>query len=138
METKDIAQEWFKIAETDLSSAQFLQTMQPLPIEIICYHCQQSAEKYLKGFLALLGEGIKKTHDLVQLNKICQKYDKDFIKIGEDCLLLTDYGVKIRYPFPMDIDESDMETALKRAQEIKVYVLKKAAQNDEDIENSHS
>ncbi|WP_242833528.1 HEPN domain-containing protein [Desulfosporosinus youngiae] len=24
-------------------------------IEIICYHCQQSAEKYLKGYLVLNG-----------------------------------------------------------------------------------
>jgi HEPN domain-containing protein len=73
MDNKDIAKEWFKIAKTDLSSAQFLQSMSPVPIEIICYHCQQSAEKYLKGFLALKGEEIKKTHDLVQLNKICQR-----------------------------------------------------------------
>lgn len=138
MEAKDIAQEWFHIAETDLSSAQFLQTMQPQPIEIICYHCQQSAEKYLKGFLALKGEEIKKTHDLVKLNKMCQKYDKDFKTIEEDCLLLTDYGVNIRYPFPIDIDESDMETALKRGQKIKDYVLAKAAQNDKAEENPES
>lgn len=138
MEAKDIAQEWFKIAETDLSSAQYLQTMLPQPIEIICYHCQQSAEKCLKGFLALRGEEIKKTHDLVQLNKMCQKYDKDFKTIEEDCLLLTDYGVNIRYPFPMDIDESDMETALKHAQKIKDYVLAKATQNDEEEENAQS
>lgn len=135
MEAKDIAQEWFNIAETDLSSAKFLQTMQPQPIEIICYHCQQSAEKYLKGFLALMGEEVKKTHDLVQLNKMCQKYDNDFKTIEEDCLLLTDYGVNIRYPFPMDIDESDIETALKRSQRIKDYVLAKATQDDEEEEN---
>ena len=103
MDNKDIAKEWFKIAESDLSSAEFLQNMQSMPTEIICYHCQQSAEKYLKGFLALNSEEIKRTHDLVILNKECRKYDEDLEMIEEDCLMLTDYGVNIRYPFPMDI-----------------------------------
>ncbi len=62
MDKKEAAKEWFKIAESDLSSAVFLQKMRPTPVEIICYHCQQSAEKYLKGFLSLKEE-IQKTHD---------------------------------------------------------------------------
>jgi len=48
MDNRQFAKEWFDIAETDLSSAHHLITMRPRPIEIICYHCQQSAEKYLK------------------------------------------------------------------------------------------
>ncbi len=84
MQNKDIAGEWFKIAETDLSSGEFLQSMTPVPFEIICYHRQQSVEKYLKGFLALKGEEMKKTHNLTKLNKICQKYDDDFKTIEKD------------------------------------------------------
>ena len=44
MENRDIALEWFKIADADLNSANFLQKMHPIPIEIICYRCQQGAE----------------------------------------------------------------------------------------------
>ena len=126
MDNKDVAKEWFKIAEADLSSAEFLQNMQSMPTEIICYHCQQSAEKYLKGFLALNNEEIKRTHDLVILSKECRKYSEDFETIEEDCLMLTDYGVNIRYPFPMDINESDMKVAVKSAHKIKDHVLAKA------------
>lgn len=126
MDNTDIAKEWFKIAEADLSSAEFLQNMHPVPIEIICYHCQQSTEKYLKGFLALKGEKIKRTHDLVPLIKECQKYDEDFETIEEDGLMLTDYGVNVRYPFRMDINESDMKIAVKNAHKIKDFVLAKA------------
>lgn len=126
MDNSDIAKEWFKIADSDLSSAEFLQRMQPIPIEIICYHCQQSAEKYLKGYLGLKGEEIKKTHDLVLLCKECQKYDVDFKAIEEDCLMLTDYGVNVRYPFPMDINDSDMSIAVKSAIKIKQFVINKA------------
>ncbi|MCI0441792.1 HEPN domain-containing protein [bacterium] len=127
MDNKDIAREWFKIAELDLSSAEFLQKMNPVPVEIICYHCQQSAEKYLKGFLALSGEEIKKTHDLIQLNKMCQKYYEDFKSIEDSCLMLTNYGVNIRYPFPMDINEADMKIAFRNAQKIKDFVLMKSS-----------
>lgn len=126
MNNRDIAHEWFKIAETDLASALFLQNMRPQPVEIICYHCQQAAEKFLKGFLALQGEEIKRTHDLIQLNKSCQTYDEDFAKIEEACLLLTDYGVNVRYPFPMDINETDMKMALKNVEAIKMVVLAKS------------
>jgi len=85
MSNQELAQEWFKVAEMDLSSAAYLYSMRPIPIEIICYHCQQSAEKFLKGYLAFCGEPIRKTHDLVQLNKLCQMQDGEFSKIENEC-----------------------------------------------------
>ncbi|MEK7729801.1 MAG: HEPN domain-containing protein [candidate division KSB1 bacterium] len=126
MDNKDIAKEWFKIAASDLASAVFLRNMHPIPVEIICYHCQQAAEKYLKGFLALQGEEIQRTHDLIQLNKSCQKYENGFKKMEEACLMLTDYGVNVRYPFPMDITESDMAVAFRNVEVIKAQILAKA------------
>ncbi|RLD01976.1 MAG: DNA-binding protein [Chloroflexi bacterium] len=125
MDKKAIAQEWFEVANQDLASANYLQNMQPVPIEIICYHCQQTAEKYLKGFLAYLGKEVRKTHDLVLLNKLCQEVDNEFKKIAEDCLLLTDYGVNIRYPYPLELNEEDMQLALKNAANIKNFVESK-------------
>ena len=126
MDNKDVAEEWFRVAETDLASAEYLQDMRPIPVEVICYHCQQSSEKYLKGFLALKGETVKKIHDLVRLNKMCRKYEKGFKAIEEDCLMLTDFAVNVRYPFPMDINEADMHLALKSARRIKDFVSEKA------------
>ena len=64
---------WTKIADEDLESAVFLTNKHPKPLEIICYHCQQCAEKYLKAFLILEGMKIPKTHDLNFLNKECSK-----------------------------------------------------------------
>lgn len=127
MDNIDVAKEWFNIAQNDLSSAEFLQDMQPTPIEIICYHCQQSAEKYLKGFLAYKGEEIRRTHDLILLNKICRKHDEAFKSIEEDCILLTSYGVNIRYPFPMELNHSDMKIALESTSKIKAFVLTKTS-----------
>ena len=91
MNNKEIAKEWFFVANKDLKSAIFLQNMKPVPLEIICYHCQQCAEKYIKGFLAFKEEKIEKSHNLVLLNKKCREYNIDFKEIEEECLRLTDY-----------------------------------------------
>ena len=121
----EFAKEWFDIAETDLASAQHLISMHPQPIEIICYHCQQSAEKFLKGFLVLNNHEIIKTHDLVVLNRLCSMYDNEFKTMEEECLRLTDYSVNIRYPYPVDLNEKDMTLALIDAAKIKEFVQRK-------------
>lgn len=135
MDNLKIANEWFTIADMDLSSAKYLQNMKPTPIEIICYHCQQSAEKYLKGYLALNSHEILKTHDLILLNKLCCEYDKDFEIIGNECLRLTDYGVVVRYPYPLDLNVADMTLAIKDAENIKNFTLKISGLNDSRVDN---
>ena len=48
--------EWLDFAKMDLSSAQHLyKTFYPRPLQIICYHCQQAAEKALKAVMLLKG-----------------------------------------------------------------------------------
>ena len=125
MNNNQLAQEWFSTAEIDLSSANHLLTMHPHPIEIICYHCQQSAEKYLKGFLVLNNHEVIKTHDLMLLNNLCCEYDNDFEKVADECLRLTDYSVNVRYPYPFDLNEEDMMLALEDAGRVKDFVLDK-------------
>ena len=51
MDNIEVSKEWFEFAKRDLESAKFLINMYPKPIEIICYHCEQSAEEYLKGYI---------------------------------------------------------------------------------------
>ncbi len=122
MNNSTVAREWQRYAEQDLASAEYLLAMKPKPLEIVCYHCQQSAEKYLKAFLALHGIGIAKTHDLTALNKSCSTNDPAFSLIAEDCLELTDYGVQARYPFQLDLTEVDVSTAIQCARRIADFV----------------
>ena len=49
-----MSSEWLEMAEMDLGAAEYLLGMRPIPIEIICYHCEQAAEKLLKGALIYL------------------------------------------------------------------------------------
>lgn len=122
MDNKLVAQEWFRYAAQDLASAVFLQGMRPTPIEIICYHCQQSIEKYLKGFITLMGGDLQKTHDLVVLNKICSRYDSTFPEIEDECLNLTDFGVQARYPFHLELCENDALLAINSAEKVQGFI----------------
>jgi len=46
--------EWIRIAEMDLSSSHYLfENHRPKPLEIICFHTQQAAEKMLECFLVV-------------------------------------------------------------------------------------
>jgi HEPN domain-containing protein len=80
--------DWYMLAGKDHSVAPHLAaTMYPIPTEIICYHCQQTVEKYLKGVLALNGEEPPYTHDLAELCKACEKYLPEFSEISPSCLI---------------------------------------------------
>jgi HEPN domain-containing protein len=125
MQNNEFVLEWFSRADSDLFSAQFLLNMRPIPVEIICYHCQQCAEKYLKGYLLSQNEEITKTHDLLILNKKCKVYDDQFTNLDGACLSMADYGTNIRYPYPIELNDADAKAAISAAQEIKRFVLKK-------------
>lgn len=42
---------WFAKAEADLQAAELLLNAANPLLDIVCYHAQQCAEKYLKGYL---------------------------------------------------------------------------------------
>jgi len=47
MDKREILQQWINKANEDFRSAEYLSTMDhPTPDETICFHCQQSSEKY--------------------------------------------------------------------------------------------
>jgi len=123
--------EWFKFADIDLASAEYLRGMHPQPLEIICYHCQQSAEKYLKGFLIYSGVmEPPKTHNLDDLCELCYGFDELFSEIRKACSILTAYGVQPRYPNEMLIDESDMKKAIEYAHQIRDFKALSIVRNE--------
>ena len=116
-------QEWQRLAAMDLKSAEHLLKMHPVPVEIICYLCQQSAEKYLKGFLVLHGMNPPKTHDLDELCKLCLPVSGAFADVADQCSDLTAYGVQPRYPMGVMLEEQDMQQALRSAGVVRNLVL---------------
>jgi HEPN domain-containing protein len=110
----DLVKDWYRFAIMDYSSAKHLNaTMNPKPLEIICYHCQQSVEKILKGFLISNNIVAPKTHDLQQLRIMCVDIDNDFEDLEDVCMELNPYGVQPRYPNEIEILETDTDKALQ-------------------------
>lgn len=48
------------------------------PPNQICFHAQQMAEKYLKGFLAFSNKRFEKKHQLDYLLNLCETIDPSF------------------------------------------------------------
>jgi len=118
----DYILEWFRFAEMDLLSAEKLTTLYPVHTHLVCFLCQQSAEKYLKGFLVYKGViEPPKTHNLDTLCEMCSEYDDCFSEIKRACSILTVYGVQPRYPHEMEILDSDIKKALDYARQIKEF-----------------
>ena len=120
-------EKWLKIAKEDLAAAKGL-----LKIEIFSsatYHCQQAAEKALKGYLAFVDYEILKTHDLMKLVGLCSKYDNKFEKLYDLAEQLNPFATRFRYPTEFDIpDFADTELAIKQAKGIINFVVKKISE----------
>jgi len=63
-ETYSYISQWLNLAEGDLASANHLLTLHPYKLEVICYLCEQAAEKMFKGFLASIEKEISKTYEV--------------------------------------------------------------------------
>ena len=120
--------EWFRYADMDLLSAQRNTTFHPVHMQLVCFLCQQSAEKNLKGFLIYHGvEEPPKIHNLDILCDACSAHDPRFQEIYDQCERLTIYGVQPRYPREMIITQNNMKNALMYAQQIAEFEPLQAA-----------
>ena len=115
--------EWVRRADMDLATAFHMNdTFAPKPLEIICYHSQQAAEKIIKCYLVFHGIEPPKTHDIQLLLEKCLEINLDFDDIYNDATTLTNYAVRIRYPFELELTEQDAERALQIAKKVMDFV----------------
>ena len=117
--------QWLEIAERDLGVAKHLfEIYRPMPLEIICYQCQQCAEKALKAlyiFLKIPG-GVPKTHDLsMLLDQMHNSVDiaDSYFDLADR---LTPFGTAARYPSNMYFDEYNTGKAIEAAGTILNWV----------------
>ncbi|MBR4260568.1 MAG: HEPN domain-containing protein [Clostridia bacterium] len=65
MKNEADVKKWLQYSEDDSKIAQYLYNN--MTCEIICFHCQQAAEKLIKGLLVAKGISFAKKHDLLYL-----------------------------------------------------------------------
>jgi len=112
--------EWLKYAERDYGVALHLsKTFHPLPVENICYNCQQATEKAMKGILVLNTGDYPRVHDIEVLHEQCRESGTDFGLTQSITRTLTRFATKSRYPDNVhDFIETDTEIGLKYAEQI--------------------
>lgn len=112
---------WMEYAENDLAVAKHLMaTFRPEPVGIVCYHCQQAAEKAFKAVYIALGVpgGIPKKHDLSFLLEQMKRR----VSVTEDMLDHADelnaFSVAVRYPSELKMDEQKAVVSIRYADEM--------------------
>src|SRR5690348_14899512 len=95
--TVQLVQAWLIKARHDLLAAELL-NQNPELRDTAAYHCQQAAEKALKGFLVWANSVPPKTHNLVGLLGDCVSVDPAFSSLDSTARVLSPYAVLFRYP----------------------------------------
>ncbi len=94
----ELVRQWRAKAEEDLNAAKALLSYGTSFLSTVGFHSQQAAEKYFKAFLAFRQTEFPKTHDMGELLALIAQTDSGLAASLRPAVLLTPYGVEIRYP----------------------------------------
>ena len=118
----ELSAEWVQKAEQDFYSADVLLHAGEFPIpDTACFHCQQSAEKYLKAYLQEHQIEFERRHDLMPLLDLCLSLDVGFHALKSDLQTLDRYAVIVRYP-GITLDVETAESALEAAERVRKFI----------------
>lgn len=121
----EIVNEWIKFAKMDLDTADHMyNTYHPMPVEIVCFHSEQCAEKIIKALIInynVVSE-VPKTHDLSELLKMLEGKFEVSDAMKNYANNLTPYAVTFRYPNNDELMADDAKIALENAKSIYNWV----------------
>ena len=121
-----LTREWLTKALHDLQTARTNTNAPDGPLDTAIYHCQQAAEKSLKGWLTARSDPFEKTHDIRRLITQAAGVLPDFNRFTHAAEVLTPYASAFRYPGlteePMPTRE-EFDEALLHTQSIYDFVL---------------
>ena len=115
---------WFIKAANDLRAAVHEFSAEPPLLSDIVFHCQQAAEKAMKGFLTWHNCPFRKTHSLEEIGEQCLAFDQTLKPLVDRAVPLTDYAWKFRYPGePEEPPVAEAQEALTLAREVYAAIL---------------
>lgn len=89
---------WLTVAELDRRTVEVCLAAEPPLSESAAFHCQQAAEKLLKGFLVLAAKRFRKTHSLADLGAAATASFPDIAELVEVAQNWSDWVFVFRYP----------------------------------------
>ena len=113
------AKRWIRLAQRDDNVATHLyDTLIPMPVETICFHCQQAVEKALKAILAYHEEDVPKTHNIRILAELCKTHSTKVYLDDKVVDTITAFAVVTRYADDnRDFTEDTAKFALRQAKQ---------------------
>ena len=114
-----LTREWVRKAENDWRVVQIAIVDSKFFRDTICFHCQQSAEKYLKALLQESGAPVPRTHNLESLLEHLLAGHPSLQGTRRGLRFLTDFAVDSRYP-GTSAKKRQMESALRWAERIRL------------------
>jgi HEPN domain-containing protein len=110
---------WFTKAARDLRAAEVLLAASPPLLGEVVFHCQQAAEKAMKGFLTWHDRPFGKTHDLAVVGGLCAAQDQSLESVCRRAERLSVFAWVFRYPGdPEEPAREEAQSALILAREI--------------------
>lgn len=116
---KPLTREWIAKAEADWNSAGVLfRTRKNPDYDGVCFHTQQSAEKYLKARLVESEKSFTKTHNLIALLTLALVFEPSWSVLQPQLQALNVYAIEYRYP-GNSASRTDAANAIKYCQEVR-------------------
>jgi len=89
---------WLRKAASDLRAAALSLSAAPPLLDDAVFHCQQAAEKAIKGFLAWHDTPFRKTHSLLEVGGQAAQLAPDLEPLLRKAAPLSEYAWRYRYP----------------------------------------
>ena len=118
-----LTRQWVQKAEEDWLAVLALKDVRPPFHDAVCYHCQQAAEKYLKGLLQERGKTPRKTHDLGDLIRDLLASDPSVAAFRRRLNPITKYAVDYFRP-DIDADACAARAAIQAVEPVRLEVRK--------------
>jgi len=129
MKNQGSPEEWLRMAKSNLELAKVGRFSEYILYEDLCFLCQQSVEKALKGLLINFGVGFPFTHSINAIVNLFKEICIDIPDFVTNSASLTIYAVDTRYPPEEEpVSEEEYKIALDIAG--KVYDWVKDILND--------
>ena len=124
--TVELVRVWLLKAHGDLHTAIQIGGLVDGHLDAGIYHCQQAAEKALKGYLLFHEVTFEKVHDLRKLIKQTETIEPGFQQYRDAAVVLTPYAAAYRYPgefATLEPSREEFDEAVRQAQAIHDFVL---------------
>ena len=118
-----LVRKWLTKARRDLLSAKRLARGSEPYLDTAIYHCQQCAEKAVKGWLVYNDQSFEKTHDLRLLVTLASEIEPKFTKWFDVAEQVSPYATAYRYPGEtLEPTEDEFQQAFKAANRFYDFV----------------